>query len=371
MPKPNRLATSLVLAMLLGAVSGPLFTVAAAPLGATSPTLGAAASYSVIAGSAVTNTGATHMQGDLGISPGIGPSPHYTGLNASNVGPPGAIHDADVPAGAAQADDIAAFTNLGGQGCTTTYPGVKDLAGLSLVAGVYCADAFLLNGSLTLAGAGVWIFKSAATLTTGANSSVLGGDPCNVWWRLVSSGTLGTGTHFIGNILASTSLHLQTGATLNGRAFAQTAEVTLDTNTITGPICAVAATATSAAATQTAVATQTQIAAASQTAAATQTQIAAATQTAAPTNTPVPAATNTPVPPPPNTPVPPATVTPLPAPTETETAPAVVGLPATGGGPLPGGEFPRSQALVVGGLGALALGLGVGAYRRRARRPTR
>src|SRR4051812_30425102 len=207
---------------------------------ATAPTLGPASSYSILAGSIVTNTGPSTISGNLGISPSIGVPPHSTGFPPGVVGPPGVIHDADANAAAAQADNTAAFTFID-QGCDVTYPGIQDLTLVSPIGpGVYCAGAFLLTGNLTLAGSGVWIFKSAATLTTLPNSTVTGGDPCNVWWRLVSSGTLGTGTRFIGNILASTSISLQTGASLNGRAMAQTGAVTLDSNSVSGPICAVA-----------------------------------------------------------------------------------------------------------------------------------
>src|SRR5450756_1104896 len=68
-------------------------------LAATSPALGAAGSYSVLAGSIVTNTvTVTTVAGDLGISPSIGVSPHYTNFPPGVVGPPGTIHDADANA---------------------------------------------------------------------------------------------------------------------------------------------------------------------------------------------------------------------------------------------------------------------------------
>ncbi len=205
-------------------------------LAATEPLLGAVGSYSVLAGSIVTNTGATTMSGDLGISPSIGVPPHYTGFPPGIVGPPGTIHDADANAAAAQAANTAAFGFLD-QSCTVTYPGVQDLVGFSLVPGVYCADAFALSGTLTLSGSGVWIFKSSSTLITSGTANIVGGSPCNVWWRVVSSATLGTNTQLIGNILALTSISLQTGATLNGRALAQTGAVTMDGNQITPPVC--------------------------------------------------------------------------------------------------------------------------------------
>src|SRR4030095_16823087 len=80
-------------------------------------------------------------------------------------------------------------------------------------------------------------FKSAATLTTSVGSSITGGDACNVWWRLGSAADIFTSSSMIGNILAGTSINMQAGATLNGRALAQAA-VTLSQNIITGPPCA-------------------------------------------------------------------------------------------------------------------------------------
>jgi hypothetical protein len=232
---------SIIIVMVCLSFVIPYTGASARNLAATSPTLGAVGSYSVLSGAEVTNTGATTMPGDMGISPGIGPAPHYSGFPAGLVGPPGSIHDADVNAADAQAANTAAFTFID-QPCDITYAGVKDLVAENLVAGVYCAGAFELSGTLNLSGAGVWIFKSAATLITSGTANIVGGDPCNVWWRVVSSATLGTNTSFIGNILASTAISLQTGASLNGRALAQTAAVTLDSNIITGNACLTAST---------------------------------------------------------------------------------------------------------------------------------
>lgn len=206
---------------------------------ATSPTLGAVDSYSVLGHTTVTNTGSTTMPGDLGVS--IGGAP--VGFPPGSVGPPGSIRNAGDSL-AAQNANTAAFGYID-QGCDTTYTGTKDLVAENLVAGVYCADAFELSGTLTLNGTGVWIFKSASTLITSGTANVVGGDPCNVWWRQVSSAVLGTNTQLTGNILSSTSITLQTGADLNGRALAQTAAVTLENNTITGASCLGTSTSTS------------------------------------------------------------------------------------------------------------------------------
>lgn len=328
MHKLKFLTISIILIMLSLSLVGPSSLVSASRLEGISPSLGAAASYSVLAGSIVTNTGPTTMPGDLGISPSIGVPPHFTGFPPGVVGPPGVIHDADAEAAAAQADATAAFTFLD-QGCDTTYAGVQDLTLVSpLGPGTYCADAFILTGNLTLSGSGVWIFKSAATLTTSSGSSVTGGDPCNVWWRLVSSGTIGAGTTFIGNILALADIALQTGATLDGRALAQTGQVTLDSNIITGPNCAAQPTETPTSGPPT------------------ETPTATATTGAPTATTGAPTATEQ-------------------APTETP-LPAVTALPGTGGAPIRNDVSPWSL-VIAGGFSALVLYLGIRAYRKTSR----
>ncbi len=214
----------------------------------TSPTLGAAGSFSVLAETTITNVPTSVIGGDVGLSPASG---SFIGLTDPEVG--GTIYAVDGfgPAGSvvnpglltsAISDMMTVFTGGTGVGidqpCTTTYAGVQDLTLVSpLGPGVYCAGAFLLTGNLTLSGSGVWIFKSAATLTTSAGSSVTGGNPCNVWWRLVSGADIFSNSSIVGNILAGTSINMQNGARLNGRALAQAA-VTLNANTISGPVCA-------------------------------------------------------------------------------------------------------------------------------------
>ncbi len=201
---------------------------------ATAPSLGSAQPFAVLAGTTVTNTGPTTITGNLGVSPGSA----ITGLSSITL--IGETHAADAVALGAQAGNTAAFTTLD-QVCDVTYPGVgKDLVGLTLVPGVYCASAFTLTGTLTLSGSGPYIFKSATTLITSGTAKVLGGDPCNVWWRVVSSATLGTNTSLVGNVLALTSISLATGANLNGRALAQSGAVTMDSNTISNAVCAAA-----------------------------------------------------------------------------------------------------------------------------------
>jgi uncharacterized repeat protein (TIGR01451 family) len=231
-----------------------IFTIAANNVSAaTSPTLGAAGSYSVLGHTTVTNTGPTAISGDLGIS--IGGAP--TGFPPGTVGPPGTIRNA-ADSLLAQTANTAAFLALSAPpnvACNplfSTGTGPVVLSGLTLVPDVYCADAFQLTTGvpLTLNALGdpnaVWIFRSElSTLDTtpgvGANVVFLNGigSSCNVWWKVASSATIGSGTSFIGNILALTSIDLGTDASLNGRALAQTGAVTLHSNTITSPICGI------------------------------------------------------------------------------------------------------------------------------------
>jgi hypothetical protein len=238
-----------IFAVLLASVFTPV-----PALAATSPTLGAAESFAVLGASTVTNTGPTVVNGDLGVYAGSA----ITGFTFSPSPGPGivngAVEQTTVAAQLAQDANTAAFLALSAgpnAACTTDYGAVtKELAGLTLPPGVYCANSFRLSGTLTLddtgAPDGVWIFRTASggdLITSsgiGAKVQFLRGigSPCNVWWKVVSSATIGTGTAFIGNILALTSVALQTGASLSGRAFAQTGAVTLDSNIITRPVCA-------------------------------------------------------------------------------------------------------------------------------------
>jgi hypothetical protein len=236
----------------VAAFSLTLLIAAPSAYAATSPSLGTAASFSVLAETNITDVPASVIGRDAGLSPAAG---SFMGLTDSEVGGTIYVTDGTAPVAAnatvnpglltTAINDMTNVWSTGGstgidQPCTTNWSGTgaKDLTTVSpLGPGVYCADTFLLTGNLTLSGSGVWIFKSAATLTTSAGSTVTGGDPCNIWWRLVSAGSIiGANSSFKGNILSGTSIAMQTGATLDGRALAQAA-VTLDHNTITGPAC--------------------------------------------------------------------------------------------------------------------------------------
>ena len=239
---PNRLwviTLSLALTVAMAAIAavgvGPA-AAATAPVG-----LGTAGSFAVLAGSTVTNTGPSVINGDLGVSPGTS----ITGF------PPGLVngtqHSADAVALQAQKDLTIAYNDAAGRAPTATV--TADLGGQTLVAGVYTGTTLSLTGTLTLDAQGnpnaVFIFQSAKTLITASASRIVlinGADPCNVFFQVGSSATLGTNSVFVGTILALTSITANTGATVAGRLLARNGAVTLDSNTITRPNCSVAST---------------------------------------------------------------------------------------------------------------------------------
>lgn len=210
-------------------------------IAATAVNLGTAANFAVLAGSTVTNTGSSVVNGNLGLSPGSS----VTGFPPGTVN--GTEHVTDATAAQAQLDLTAAYTNAAGQTPVTTIP--TELGGTTETAGIYNSNAgtFQITGTLTLNGQGnpnaVFIFQTASTLVTASASSVVlenGAQACNVFWQVGSSATLGTNSSFTGNILALTAITATTGATISGRLLARNAAVTLDTNTITESTCAAA-----------------------------------------------------------------------------------------------------------------------------------
>ena len=201
--------------------------------------LGTAGSFGVLAGSTVTNTGATVVGGNLGLSPGSS----VTGF------PPGSVTGsifigAGSLAGTAQNDLTTAYVDAAGRACPVLNLS-GDIGGQTLLPGVYCNSSTSLGitGTLTLNGNGnpnaVFIFKIGTTLTTAAGNShvnlINGATASNVFWQVGSSATLGTNTAFNGIVLAQDSITLTTGAVFNGRALARTGAVTLDGNLMTNP----------------------------------------------------------------------------------------------------------------------------------------
>jgi serine protease AprX len=205
--------------------------------------LATAESFAVLAGSTVTNTGPSTINGNLGLSPGTA----VTGFGPGTV--TGTTQVAEAIALKAQSDLTVAYDDAAAR--TPAAPAPADLGGLTLTPGVYKnASSLALTGALTLDAQGdpdaVFVFQAGSTLTTAAASQVRlvnGAQPCNVFWKVGSSATLGTGTVLAGNILALTSISMSDGVTLHGRALARNGAVTLINDTITAAHCAVASVA--------------------------------------------------------------------------------------------------------------------------------
>jgi type VI secretion system secreted protein VgrG len=235
-PKKNLAFYSLILIIASTVAFVPAYVYGGGPALAV-PSLGRATAFAVLGGSTVTNTGATRIRGDVGLS---SPGASVTGF------PPGTIargtqHVGDPVANAAQGDAQAAYAALAGKACNTPLTG-QDLGGKTLSPGVYCfTSSAQVTGRLVLDARGnrngFWVFQIASTLTTAPNASVVvgkGGRAGNVFWQVGSAATLGTRTTFTGTILAYSSITMNTGASLSGRALAR-AGVTMDTNDVHVP----------------------------------------------------------------------------------------------------------------------------------------
>jgi hypothetical protein len=209
--------------------------------------LATAKTFAVLAGTKVENTGASTVSGDVGLNPG-----KLTGITGF---PPGLVtngtqHAADAAALQAQADLTTAYLNA--QGRTPVLTVSKDLGGQTLTAGVYKAPAQLkLTGTLTLDAHNdpnaVFIFQAGSDLITASTSQVKlvnGASPCNVFWQVTSSATLGSDSSFRGTIMALTSISLDTRATVDGRVLARNGAVSLNANKINNAQCVVSPPAT-------------------------------------------------------------------------------------------------------------------------------
>jgi hypothetical protein len=241
MKTPNKKQfISVALALLLIA----MMTLPTMVLGASQPTvnLGTTESFAVLAGSTITNTGTTTINGDVGGNVGLHPGTIFTGQASATVS--GTVHLADAAALQAKNDLIIAYDDAAGRTPVTTIP--SELGGTTLTPGTYeSADGtFQITGTLTLDAQGdpdgVFVFKTASTLITASSSNIElinSARFCRTFWKVGSSATLGTTSHFVGHIFAMISITANTGATVQGQLLARDGAVTLDNNIITNGAC--------------------------------------------------------------------------------------------------------------------------------------
>ena len=214
--------------------------------------LGTSANYVILAKTEITNIATSVLTGDLGLSPAA--TSYITGLaltnatgNATSAQVTGLVFAADMavptPSNLTTAVNnmVTAYTDAAGR----PFPDFLELntgniGGKTLVPGLYkWTTSVTMPADVTISGSAtdVWIFQIAGNLSiSSAVKITLAGGALskNIFWQVAGQVTLGTTSHFEGVILSMTGISLQTGASMNGRALAQTA-VTLDANTIKKP----------------------------------------------------------------------------------------------------------------------------------------
>ena len=211
--------------------------------------LGKAGAFAILTKSGITDVFPSAINGDVGASPITGAAIHLTcaevmtGIiySVNAAGPlPCRVTDPTLLTRAV-GDMETAYTDAAGR----TLPNFVDLGagligGLTLVPGLYKWNTrVLISTDVTLSGGknAVWIFQIAGTLTQASATSVIlkgGALPKNIFWQTSGRVSIGTTAHAEGVILTKTMIAMKTGASANGRLFAQTA-VTLEQNTVTQP----------------------------------------------------------------------------------------------------------------------------------------
>jgi len=243
----------LIFAMFFAVIILSTFFISAAQ---SAVNLGTAGDFVILSKAGISTTGTTSITGDIGVSPidstaitGFGligvlttdtflTSALVTGkIYAANLVPP-----TPSKMTTAVSDMETAYTDAAGRTLpdyTELYAG--DITGKTLTPGLYKwgTGVLISAGGVTLSGSSsdIFIFQIAQDLTV-ANGAIItlsgGAQAKNIFWQVAGQTTLGTTSQFKGIILCQTAIAMQTGATLNGRALAQTA-VTLDANAVTSP----------------------------------------------------------------------------------------------------------------------------------------
>jgi hypothetical protein len=214
--------------------------------------LGESGNFVIVAKTAINNSSTSVITGNLGLSPAA--TSYITGLSLTNATGyatsaqvTGNIYAADMAAPTPNnlttaVDNMdSAYTDAAGRPSPDfSELGTGNIGGLTLVPGLYkWTTTVTIPTNVTIAGGpnDVWIFQISQNLTMSSAASITlsgGAKASNIFWQVAGEATLGTTSHFEGVLLSMTGITFQTGASMNGRALAQTA-VILDANTITAP----------------------------------------------------------------------------------------------------------------------------------------
>lgn len=195
-----------------------------------------AVSYSLLAGTALNNTGPTVVNFNVGTSPSAAVSGFPPGTSSA-----GSVHQADENARLAQADAQTAYSDALERPATVTVAG--DLAGLTLQSGIFSSAAALsLSGTLVLDGQNnpnaVFIFKVNAAFGTAAYSVVRlinGAQLDRVFWQVSGAATLGANAIFTGTLVSPAAIALGQNMTLRGRAISLNGALSCSTVSIVSP----------------------------------------------------------------------------------------------------------------------------------------
>jgi type VI secretion system secreted protein VgrG len=226
----------------LGLISGLFLSLIALALFATqtvAQSLGSAENFAVLGASTVTNTGTSTITSNVGVSPGTAITGFPPGIILN-----GGLHAGDAMATQAHADLETAYNAFVGlvSPPANDLTG-SDLGGKTLTPGVYkYATSATSDGALTFDAQNDpnarFVIQIGTTLITSSNSSVVlenGAKARNIFFVVGTSATLGSGSTFIGNLLAYAAITTVSGTNLTGRLLALTEAVTLDTNNVTSP----------------------------------------------------------------------------------------------------------------------------------------
>jgi type VI secretion system secreted protein VgrG len=209
---------------------------------ATALALGSAGKFGVIAAAAITNGGGSHLNGNIGVSPGTAITGIAT-IFTTNYPTRGADPTSTQGTAGPQSDLITADSSITAQSVSGYSPIAAELGSQLVCPGIYKSDAaFGLTGTLTLDGNGnsdsIFIFITPAALTSAAASKVIlqnGAEAKNVYWQLGAAATLGASSFFKGTILAQAAITTGAGVHVHGRLFSMGAAITLDSTCVVVP----------------------------------------------------------------------------------------------------------------------------------------